>query len=145
MHFDQRHYKAAEAIDKMEPGDSLKKTLMSAGYAESTANGGWDAVPNRVLKLLSKKGLRLKSLGEIDAATQEKIVRGRLVYNTIKGSDKGVLSAKALGSDKRVAMFQPDIQQGIIVIAAPSQLDANRDKLLAECAQQEDAQENQDK
>jgi hypothetical protein len=123
MHFDQKHYKAAENIERMNPGDSLKKALMDAGYAESTANGGWDAVPNRVLKLLSRKGLRLKALGEIDAETQEKLTRGRLVYNVIKGTDKGVLSAKALGSDRRVNMFQPDIQAGVIVLTSPTAAD----------------------
>ena len=135
MHFDEKHYKLAESIEKMNPGDSLKKALMSAGYSEQTANHGWDAVPNRVLKLLSRKGLRLKALGEIDAATQEKIVRGRLVYNTIKGSDKGVLSAKALGSDKRVNMFVADVQTGVIVISAPTQILENKAKLLAEDTQ----------
>lgn len=132
MHFDQKHYKAAENIAKLGPGESLKSALMNAGYSESTANGGWDAVPNRVIRLLGKKGIRFKSLGEIDAATQEKLVRGRLVYNTIKGSDKGVLSAKALGSDKRISMFAPDIQTGVIVLQMPSSMVENKDKLLAE-------------
>ncbi len=130
MHFDQKHYKAADAIARMDTGDSLKQALMSAGYSESTANGGWDAVPNRVMRLLGKKGIRFKTLGEIDAATQEKLVRGRLVYNTIKGSDKGVLSAKALGSDRRVNMFQPDIQAGVVVISIPQNVLENKSKLL---------------
>lgn len=133
MHFDQKHYKLAEGLNNMESsGDSLKKVLMDAGYSESTAMRGWEAVPNRALKLLSRKGLRLKALGEIDAATQEKLVRGRLVYNTIKGSDKGVLSAKALGSDKRINMFAPDIQTGIIVLQSPTPALDNKQKLLAE-------------
>lgn len=133
MHFDQKHYKLAAGIEQMEnSGDSLKKVLMDAGYSESTASRGWESVPNRALRLLSRKGLRLKALGEIDAETQEKIVRGRLVYNTIKGSDKGVLSAKALGSDRRVKMFQPDIQAGIIVIQSPTPALENKDKLLAD-------------
>src|SRR6266576_4511454 len=132
MHFDQKHYKAADAIARMDTGDSLKQALMSAGYSESTANGGWDAVPNRVMRLLGKKGIRFKTLGEIDAATQEKLVRGRLVYNTIKGSDKGVLSAKALGSDRRVNMFQPDIQAGVVVISIPQNVLENKSKLLEE-------------
>lgn len=131
MHFDQKHYKLAEGINNMEnSGDSLKKVLMDAGYSESTASRGWESVPNRALKLLSRKGLRLKALGEIDAATQETLVRGRLVYNTIKGSDKGVLSAKALGSDRRVAMFQPDAVAGIIVIQAPTRIAEDQQKIL---------------
>lgn len=132
MHFDQKHYKLADGIERMNPGDSLKKVLMDAGYSEQTANRGWEAVPNRALKLLSRKGLRLKALGEIDAETQEKLVRGRLVYNTIKGKDAGVLSAKALGQDKRISMFAPDVQAGVIVIAAPNAIVENKAKLLAD-------------
>jgi len=135
MHFDQRHQKAADAIAAMNPGDSLKKALTDAGYSESTAAGGWDAVPNRVVKLLAKKGLRLKELGKIDPETQEQLVRGRLVYNVIKGSDKGVLSAKALGSDKRINMFAPDIQAGIIVISVPNTVIENKAKLLEDSDQ----------
>jgi len=132
MHFTERHHKLAESIEKMNPGDSLKQVLMGAGYSEQTSNHGWEAVPNRVVKLLSRKGLRLKALGEIDADTQEKLTRGRLVYNVIKGSDKGVLSAKALGSDKRISMFAPDIQAGVIVLQMPTPVLEQKDKLLTE-------------
>lgn len=130
MHFDEKHYKLAANIEKMNPGDSLKQALMSAGYSEQTANHGWDAVPNRVVKLLSRKGLRLKALGEIDAETQEKLVRGRLVYNVIKGTDKGVLSSKALGSDRRINMFVAESNAGIVVISVPNQVIENKAKLL---------------
>jgi hypothetical protein len=130
VHYTERHHKLAESIEKMNPGDSLKQVLMGAGYSEQNANHGWSAVPNRVVKLLSRKGLRLKALGEIDADTQEKLTRGRLVYNVIKGSDKGVLSAKALGSDRRVNMFQAELQAGVIVISLPSQIAEHKDKLL---------------
>ena len=39
--------------------------------------------------------------------------------NTIIGTDKGVMSAKQLGADKRVAMWQPDGQVGLVVLQAP--------------------------
>lgn len=133
MHFDQKHYKLAEGLSNMEnSGESLKKVLMDAGYSENTANRGWSSVSNRAIKLLSRKGLRLKALGEIDAETQEKIVRGRLVYNTIKGSDKGILSAKALGSDRRINMFVAESQAGIVVISVPNQVMEQKAKLLAD-------------
>jgi hypothetical protein len=35
------------------------------------------------------------------------------------GTDKGVMSAKQLGADKRVAMWQPDSQLGMIVLQPP--------------------------
>ena len=103
---------------------------MSAGYSEATSNRGWESVPNNVVKLLARKGIRLIELGKIDAQRQEELVRGRLVYNTIKGKDSGVLSAKALGSDRRVNMFQPDVQAGIVVINTPTPALENKAKLL---------------
>jgi hypothetical protein len=47
------------------------------------------------------------------------MVRGRLVENVIIGTDKGALSAKQLGADKRVAMWQADAQVGLVVLQAP--------------------------
>lgn len=113
-----------------EPGMTLRKAFTDAGYSQYTADGGWQNVPNKVVKLLAKKGIRLKELGKIDAETQEQIVRGRLVYNTIKGSDKGVLSAKALGSDRRVNMFTADTQVGIIVLQTPQGLTEKKEQAL---------------
>lgn len=128
MHITDRQRKLADAL--MQPGAVIKRAMMESGYSEQTSSHGLANVPNRVVKLMAKKGIRLKELGEIDAQTQEKLVRGRLVYNTIKGSDKGVLSAKALGSDKRIAMWAPDIQAGVIVLSVPTQL--MPEKLLVE-------------
>lgn len=128
MHVTAKQRKLAEELSK--PGATIRNAMMKSGYAETTASHGMKNVPQRVIKLLAHKGIRLKELGEIDAETQEKIVRGRLVYNVIKGSDKGVLSAKALGSDRRVNMFQPDIQAGVIVISAPNSAIENKQKML---------------
>lgn len=130
MHVTQRQRKLAEELSK--PGATIRDAMITSGYTEVSASRGIANVAERVIKLMAKKGIRLKELGEIDAATQEKIVRGRLVYNTIKGSDKGVLSAKALGSDKRISMFAPDIQTGVIVLQMPSSMIENKDKLLAD-------------
>ena len=121
-----------ELAANMEAGQTIKEAMMNAGYTESTSSHGLANVPNRVVKLLAKKGIRLRELGKIDAQTQEEIVRGRLVYNTLKGSDKGVLSAKALGSDKRVNMFVADQQVGVIVLNAPQALIDNKAELLGE-------------
>ena len=89
MHIDERQRKLAENLMHIEePGQTLKKAIMDAGYSERTANNGWEGVSNRVVKLLAKKGIRLRELGKIDAQTQEEIVRGRLVYNTLKAAIK---------------------------------------------------------
>lgn len=130
MHITQRQRKLAEELSK--PGATIRDAMISSGYTEVSASRGIANVAERVIKLIAKKGIRLKELGEIDAATQEKLVRGRLVYNTIKGSDKGVLSAKALGSDRRVAMFAPESSVGIVVISAPTVAVEQKDKLLNE-------------
>jgi hypothetical protein len=140
MHITDRQRKLADALHN---GECIKQAMMKSGYTEATASHGMANVPHRVVKLLARKGIRLKELGEIDAATQEKIVRGRLVYNTIKGSDKGVLSAKALGSDKRISMFAPDIQTGVIVLQMPTQMIENKDKLLA--TEENEAEQDHDK
>lgn len=131
MRATEKQVKLADELMKLEqPGHTIYKSLMDAGYCESQAKQGWAGVPKKVIQLIAKKGARLVEFGSIDAATQEKLVRGRLVYNTIKGSDKGVLSAKALGSDRRVAMFQPDAVAGIIVIQAPTRIAEDQQKIL---------------
>lgn len=120
-HVTDRQQKLVEGLLKLEePGQTLKRALTEAGYSQYSSNQGWAAVPNKVVRLLAKKGMRLRELGNIDAETQEQLVRGRLVYNVIKGSDKGVMSAKALGSERRVNMFTPDSQTGVIILQAPT-------------------------
>lgn len=129
----ERMVKLAENLKRLEePGMTIKKALLDAGYSENVSNKGWADVPNGAVRLLAKKGIRLRELGRIDPQTQEELVRGRLVYNAIKGSDKGVLSAKALGSDKRVNMFVADAQVGVIVLNAPQALIDNKAALLGE-------------
>lgn len=123
-----RHSLAAENLS--DPKLSIKDALVLAGYAEGSAKRGMASVPAKVLALMAKKGIRLKTLGEIDADTQEKIVRGRLVHNVIRGKDAGVLSAKALGSDRRVNMFQGDQQLGIIVLSQPGLTTIKSDALM---------------
>jgi len=98
------------------------------------AKKGWAAVPDEVLKLagLSKKGKALAALGrQLTAQNQEDLVRGRLAQNVISGKDGGSHSAKILGSDRRVNMWTPDVQQGLIILQAPKALLDNKDEILA--------------
>lgn len=127
----ERHEKlATELMHIEEPGHTIGQALRDSGYSDHVSRQGWAAVPNKVVRMLAKKGMRLRELGSIDAETQEKLVRGRLVYNTLKGSDKGVLSAKALGSDKRVNMFVADTAVGIVVLQSPQALNEAGPDLL---------------
>jgi hypothetical protein len=132
MHVSERQRKLADELAKLDNGQTVKGALQAAGYSEAVSNHGWTGVPATVIKLIAKKGIRLIELGKIDAEKQEQLVRGRLVYNTIKGKDSGVLSAKALGSDRRIAMFTPEIQAGVVVIQMPSKALDSMDKLLEE-------------
>lgn len=122
-----RHRKlAAELAAREKP---IQTIMLENGYSPTVARLGIAGVPRTVLALMPKES-NLIALGQINADQQEELVRGRLVYNTLTGSDKGVLSAKALGSDRRVNMFTPDVQTGIVVIAGPNQVLADKDKLL---------------
>jgi len=106
-------------------GASLKRALIQAGYSPAQARKGM-AIVSRSKGLrdaVAEQGKLLRELGrDITAQDQEYLVRGRLVLNTIQGADQGVASAKTLGSDKRVSMWQPEVQQGIVVLSLPPAL-----------------------
>lgn len=103
----------------LETGLSLRAAMLDAGYTEKVANRGLRSIPKKVLKLMGRGSKNLIALGKITAEDQEQLVRGRLAYNTIRGQDKGVMSAYRLGQDRRVNMFVAESQTGIMVIQAP--------------------------
>lgn len=107
----------AEKIDK---GVSPREVLLDAGYSPVQAAKGFAAIPDGVKKLLTAKAKRLIAIGaSIDPLMQEKLVRGRLVENVTRGKDGGAQSAKILGSDRRVNMFTPDMQTGVVFLGDP--------------------------
>jgi hypothetical protein len=95
------------------------------------------AVPGVVNR---SKGLRqaiaeharlLVELGSaISAQERVNLVRGRLILNTIRGIDKGASSAKVLGSEKRVSMWQSDTQRGLVILNSPTGELGNKEHLL---------------
>ena len=94
--------------------------MKEAGFPKGRYKNGKNAINSTIraeLKTLGRKYIRLGN--DLSPSDQEAMVRGRLAENTILGTDKGVLSAKQLGADKRVAMWQPDSQVGTVVIQAP--------------------------
>jgi hypothetical protein len=121
-----RMVKTAELL---RAGESIRSAMTKAGYSINSSSSGIASIPKGVMHLLGKKESRnLLELGKIDAGQQEELVRGRLVWNTIQGKDAGAMSAKLLGSDRRINMFVPDMQTGVIVVTQPkdttvSQLD----------------------
>jgi hypothetical protein len=57
------------------------------------------------------------------------LIRGRLSENVTQGKDKGALSAKILGSDSELNLWQPEMMTGVIVLQQPSSVS---DKMLEE-------------
>jgi hypothetical protein len=118
----QQHHEFARAY---VAGAPLTKDLILAGYSPKQAKKGM-AIVNRskgLREAVAEHGKLLAELGgNITAPEQENLVRGRLVLNTIRGTDKGTISAKTLGSERRVAMWQAEVQQGIIVFRPSADL-----------------------
>jgi hypothetical protein len=96
--------KLAEALDEAaRNGNPVRDVLLANGYSQSVANQGWDAVPNRALKLLkgSSKGKRFRELGKsLPVPEQEALARGALISNIEAGEDKAIQSIKALGNTR---------------------------------------------
>jgi hypothetical protein len=113
----------AEALDEAaRNGNPVRDVLLANGYSQSVANQGWDAVPNRALKLMKgqSKGKRLRELGKsLDPKEQAALVIGGLINNIQEGTDNAIQSLKALGNTRDLGMFQPDIQTGVVIISVP--------------------------
>ena len=115
-----QHQQFARAITG---GAGVTSALIEAGYSPAQARKGWAIVnKSRGLRMaIAHQARLLIELGRaVSPEEQECLVRGRLIYNVLIGTDKGTASAKALGNDKRVAMFTADTQQGIVVINPPA-------------------------
>jgi hypothetical protein len=113
-------------------GTPVGRALLEAGYSHRQSLQGYEAVPAAVLSQLPSKAKKLVALGKTDKETRKHLVRGRLIANTVRGKDGGAMSAKILGSDKELGMWQPDSQQGLVVIGNLSPDLENRAKLLLE-------------
>lgn len=108
------------------------EALVAAGWSPTQALKGWDAVPDAVLVKLPKKAHRLIALGKTDKDMRRNLVRGRLVSNTITGKDGGAMSAKILGSDKELSMWEAESQTGIVVLSTPQCALDHKNELLGE-------------
>jgi len=118
--------------DALAKGMPIGKALLKAGYSERQSLKGRAAIPARVWKMLPKEAQRLMNLAKSTAPEQQRdLVVGRLVDNLLKGKDKAVHSAKALGGTRDNNMFTPDQQVGLVVISAPQYALNNKAELLA--------------
>lgn len=128
----RRDARARKAAANLSRGMTIRDALMSAGYSAHTSNRGIASIPKKVLRIMGRGAQNLRTLGEIEPEDQEKLVRGRLVYNVIKGQDKGVNSAYRLGQDKRVNMFTAESQTGIVILNAPTVVGTNETEVPRE-------------
>lgn len=97
-------------------GKSIFEALTAAGYSATQARKG-------LARITRSKGLRQaleEELRRFPPDVRANIIRLRLLSNVISGEDHAVKSAKLLGSDKEVNMFTTETQQGVFIIAPPS-------------------------
>lgn len=104
-------------------GATLKQALVRAGYSVAQARKGM-AILNKsqgLRRALIDQARFLIELGRaLSPEEQECLVRGRLIYNTLMGIDKGTASAKALGSENRVSMWRVEGHAGMVVLQVPA-------------------------
>jgi hypothetical protein len=65
---------------------------------------------------------RLRNSPVPPAAARAQIVRAKLLENVATNCDNAVQSLKLLGQDRELSLWQPDIQQGIVVLNVPAAL-----------------------
>ena len=101
-------------------GLSIRRAMLEAGYSPSTANRGKAALSKPMVEALAAERSKLEALGrKISPERQQNLVRGRLVLNVMRGKDDGAQSARLLGADKRISMWQPDSRVGMVVLQPP--------------------------
>ena len=124
----------AEALDEAaRNGNPVRDVLLANGYSQSVANQGWDAVPNRALKLMKgiSKVKRLRELGKsLDPKEQAALVIGGLISNIQEGTDNAIQSLKALGNTRDIGMFQQEMQTGVVIISVPQSAIDNKAEIL---------------
>jgi hypothetical protein len=114
---------AKTAALALASGISATKALRMAGFPPSTVKRGKAGINRMIRAELKTLGRKYIELGRgLSAEDQAAIVRGRLLENTIIGTDAGVQSAKQLGSDKRISMWTPDSQVGVVILGKPPEV-----------------------
>jgi hypothetical protein len=112
---------ARKAAKGMAQGLSKQRALKEAGFPPSTVHSSRiNRMIRAELKTLGRKYIELGR--DLSPEDQAAIVRGRLLENTIIGTDAGVQSAKQLGSDKRISMWTPDSQVGVVILGKPPEV-----------------------
>lgn len=119
--------------NELEKGNTIQKSLLAGGYSEHQARRGVAGLSKAVYKALRKNG---KAMLKVNKAftLQEKaeIAMARLTLNCLEGKDAGVMSAKQIGSHKDLALWQTEVQTGVIVLQMPESIVQKTQKALEE-------------
>lgn len=115
------HKKFAQAV---AGGASIREAMVTAGFSDKQARKGRAALSKPMIEALAAQSKELIELGKkFDAEQLEHMVVGRLVMNTMNGSDDGVQSAKQLGNHKSLALWQPENVTGIFLNRPPKEFE----------------------
>jgi hypothetical protein len=100
-----------KAAQLLVDGMPIRKALVAAGYSDKQARKGIAAIRSRagLCKALEEENRRWTP--EARAA----LIRGRLIWNVIQGTDRGVRSAKLLGQEHDLSLWRPEAQRRIVV------------------------------
>lgn len=98
--------------------------LTGAGYSPKQARKGLFATlqtSGPLREAFENEINKLVKLAEILPSPHERanLVRFRLLMNVLSGKDAAVQSAKLLGQDKQVAMWEPETRTGVNIVVRP--------------------------
>lgn len=117
----QRHTALADHLRNNVP---VGEALVKAGYTETQAHKGWDAVPQAVTHMLLASGVKLERIGKALKEDKEKLenrIIGAMHERMVEGHKDGVPAAKILTTHKSVASsFIQEQQNNVVIIQAPS-------------------------
>jgi acyl transferase domain-containing protein len=126
------------ARDVLRRDKPISRALEAAGYSKKQAGKGMSRVKdNQILRraFAEEKAKILAELAEsgpeLNSDQTERLIVNRLKDNIVRGKDVAVMSAKLLGSHKKLALWEADSRTGVILVSAPQ-------TSLAICAVPED-------
>jgi hypothetical protein len=114
-----RHRQVARGI--LLEGKPIRQAMLDAGYSQASANQGMARIKRSVplAAAYAQEVERLKHKPVPPPEVRAQVVRAKLLENVASGKDESVQSLKLLGQDRELNLWQPEIQQGIIVINSP--------------------------
>src|ERR1700722_13752461 len=118
----ERHRRVARGI--LVEGKPIRTAMLEAGYSQASANQGLARIKRSkpLAAAYAQEVERLKNSPVPPATVRAQIVRAKLLENVANNCDNAVQSLKLLGQDKELSLWQPEVQQGIIVLNLPASL-----------------------